>query len=158
MAMTLVPDWAPNLHPLVVHFPIAWLIAAVIVDLVALVLPRAAWAATTAAVLYPVGAASAIAAYLTGRQAAASVLVPGMAHTILRDHWNWALATTICYGLIAVLRVALLLRRGPPPRWARLSLAIAALLGMLLLFYTGEQGARLVYEYGTGVRMPAAPR
>ena len=68
------PDWAPNIHPLVVHFPIAWWMAAVMVDLIALMLPRAAWADTTAAVLYPAGAVSAAVAYFTGRQAAATVL------------------------------------------------------------------------------------
>lgn len=156
--MTLLPEWAPNLHPLVVHFPIAWLIAALLVDLSALLMPRAAWAATMAAFLYPAGALSALAAFLTGRQAAATVLVPGMAHTTLRDHWNWALATTICYSLIAATRVALDLRQRPPPRWARVALAVAALLGMVLLFYTGEQGSRLVYEHGVGVRVPATRR
>ena len=57
--MTLLPDWAPNLHPLVIHFPIAWWIAAVLVDLVALAFPRAAWADTVASFLYPAGACSA---------------------------------------------------------------------------------------------------
>ncbi len=54
--MTLLPDWAPNLHPLIIHFPIAWWIAAVVVDLVALAIPKAAWADTVATCLYPAGA------------------------------------------------------------------------------------------------------
>ena len=32
--MNLVPAWAPNIHPLLVHFPIALLYAAAAVDLV----------------------------------------------------------------------------------------------------------------------------
>ena len=103
--MSLLPDWAPNIHPLVVHFPIAWWIAAVIVDLIALMLPRAAWANTTASTLYPAGAVSAAVAYFTGRQAAATVFTPGMAHPIVLEHWNWALVTTIGFALIAVLRI-----------------------------------------------------
>ena len=31
MLSYLLPAWAPNLHPIVVHFPIAWLTAALIV-------------------------------------------------------------------------------------------------------------------------------
>ena len=32
--MNLVPDWAPNIHPLLVHFPIALLSTAVAADVV----------------------------------------------------------------------------------------------------------------------------
>ena len=109
--MTLIPDWAPNLHPLLVHFPIAWIIAAVVVDIVGLTLPRATWAGPTAAALYPAGALSAVATYLSGRQAAAAVLVPGTAQPVVLEHWNWALATTIYFVAIAIVRLAVALRR-----------------------------------------------
>src|SRR5688572_8083840 len=115
--MKLLPDWAPNIHPLVVHFPIAWWMAAVMVDLIALMLPRAAWADTTAAVLYPAGAVSAAVAYFTGRQAAAAVWTPGMAHLIVEQHWNWALVTTIGFALIALARLSLTLTHPHRPRW-----------------------------------------
>jgi uncharacterized membrane protein len=150
--------WAPNLHPLVVHFPIAWLTAALIVDLISLVLPRATWAETMARVLYPTGAASAWITYLSGRQAAATVLTPGMAHTLVLDHWNWALATTICFTGVAGVRLLFILRHKNPSFWTLAALTAAALAGMLLLFQTGERGARLVYEYGVGVSIPGARR
>lgn len=38
--MNLVPEWAPNVHPLIVHFPIALLFAAVLVDAAALAVRR----------------------------------------------------------------------------------------------------------------------
>lgn len=150
-----LPDWAPNLHPLIVHFPIAWLIAALVADLVSLVLPRAVWAQTTAACLYPAGALSAWAAYVTGRQAAAGVLIPGMAQPIMLDHWNWALATTIYFTALAALRLALTLSRRRVWFWMRAGTVGVALGGLLLLLHTGEQGARLVYQHGVGV-MPRA--
>ena len=150
--MIVLPDWAPNIHPLVVHFPIAWWIAAVIVDLIALMLPRAAWAGTTASALYPAGAVSAVVAYLTGRQAAATVHTPGMAHPIVLEHWNWALATTLAFAAIALLRVWVRARRSQPQRWVRVAFAVAALAALAGLFATGERGARLVFEYGVGVR------
>ena len=104
--MTFQPDWAPGLHPLVVHFPIALLISAVVADACSMVFPRSVSPAAAARVLYPAGAVSALAAYLTGRQAAATALLPGMAHPILLDHWNLALATTICFLAIAAIRLA----------------------------------------------------
>lgn len=158
MLSYFVPAWAPNLHPVFVHFPIAWLTAALIVDLISLVLPRTAWAETMAGVLYPTGALSAWVTYLSGRQAAATVLTPGMAHALVLDHWNWALATTICFTGVAAVRVVFVTRRKTPPFWARSALTAAALVGMLLLFQTGERGARLVYEHGVGVGIAGARR
>jgi uncharacterized membrane protein len=152
-----LPGWAPNLHPLIVHFPIAWLIAAVAVDLVSLVLPRSSWIGSTATSLYVAGAISALAAYLTGRHAAEGVLVPGMAQPIVVDHWNWAIATTIYFAALATIRLALTPVRRPLPFWLRTATVGVALAGMFLLFQTGERGARLVYEYGVGV-MPRADR
>jgi uncharacterized membrane protein len=152
--MTLIPDWAPNLHPLLVHFPIAWLIGAVVADLCGLIVPRATWAGRVTLVLYPAGALSALATYLTGRQAAASVLLPGMAHPIVADHWNWALATTTCFLLIAAIRLAL----GRQPQVSRRSHAVivaAGFLGLFLLVQTAERGARLVFQEGVGVVAPA---
>jgi len=156
--INLLPDWAPNIHPLVVHFPIAWWIAAVMVDLIALMLPRAAWADTTAAALYPAGAVSAALAYFTGRQAAATVWTPGMAHPIVEQHWNWALVTTIGFALIALARLALTLTHPQRPRWIRTALAVAALAALVSLFQTGEHGARLVFEHGVGVATPNSHR
>ena len=149
--MTLLPDWAPNLHPLMVHFPIAWLIGAMVVDVTSLLLPRATWAGMTATGLYAAGAVAALGAYLSGRQAAAGVLTPGMAHPLVLDHWNWALATTVYFVAVAVARLVVM-HRGPRPRWrTRAGVAAAGLAGMLLLFQTAERGARLVYEHGLGV-------
>jgi uncharacterized membrane protein len=161
MDSTLVPDWAPNVHPMLVHFPIAWLIAAIVVDLISLVQPRAKWAASSATFLYLAGAASAVVTYQTGRQAAATVLIPGMAHAIVQQHWNWALATTIFFTSLSGVRLVVFFLNRQPSYAGRAAFAGAALGGLLLLFYTGELGARLVYQYGVGVSStslpPAAP-
>jgi uncharacterized membrane protein len=150
--ISLLPEWAPNLHPLVVHFPIAWLLAAIVVDVIALVLPRAGWAEATAACLYPAGALSAAVTYLSGRQAAATVWLPGMAHAIVQQHWNWALATTLSFGALAIVRLALAFRPSRPSRRMKLALVVAGLAGALVLVRTAEHGARLVYEQGVGTR------
>jgi len=151
-----LPDWAPNLHPLVIHFPIAWWVAAVMADLLALALPRPASADAVASFLYPAGAISAVAAYLTGRQAAATVLIPGMAHPIVQEHWNWALATTISFAIVALVRLWARFRRPQPQRGIRTALVLAALVALVCLFETGERGARLVYERGIGVSVSGA--
>jgi uncharacterized membrane protein len=156
--MNLVPDWAPNIHPLLVHFPIGWWIGAVLVDLIAVMLPRAAWASTTASVLYPAGALAATAAFLTGRQAAATVHMSGMAHSVVLQHWNWALVTTIGFALVALIRVWIQVRRPQSGRRTRIALAAIALAVLASLFETGERGARLVFEHGVGVTAPRTDR
>ena len=149
--MSLVPGWAPNLHPLIIHFPIALLIAAAMVDLVDAVFERPPWLGVGATSLYLVGAAAAVVAYVTGRQAAATVFVPGMAHPIVEDHRAWALLTTGYVGIVAVARVSALLAGFPRARVHRVLLLTAALIGVLFLQQTAERGARLVYEHGVGV-------
>ena len=152
--MTLLPDWAPNLHPLVVHFPIALWIAAVVADLAAVVFTTAAWADGAASFLYPAGAVSAAAAYLTGTRAAATVLVPGMAFPIVQQHRTWALMTTIGFVLIASVRAWASAKQPRLHGVARTVLLVAALAALVSLVQTGARGGRLVFERGVGVVPP----
>jgi uncharacterized membrane protein len=149
--MSLVPGWAPNLHPLIIHFPIALLIAAAMVDLVDALFERPAWLGVGGTSLYLVGAGAAIVAVVTGRQAAATVFVPGMAHPIVEDHRAWALTTAWYVGIVAAARLTALLGGFPRARTHRVLLLTAALIGVVLLQQTAERGARLVYEHGVGV-------
>ena len=121
--MSLVPGWAPNVHPLIIHFPIALIIAAAMVDLVDAVFERPAVARGRRHEPLPGGrGARPSSAYLTGQQAAATVFVPGMAHPIVEDHRAWALLTVWYVGIVAAVRLSALLRRIParagPPRLA----------------------------------------
>ena len=149
--MSLVPGWAPNLHPLIIHFPIALLIAAATIDLVDALFERPPWLGVGATSLYLVGAAATVVAYLTGREAGATVFVPGMAHPIVEDHRAWALITVWYVGIVAVARLTALLAGFPRARAHRVLLLTAALIGVLFLQQTAERGARLVYQHGVGV-------
>ena len=95
--MALLPSWAPNLHPLVIHFPIALIIVAAFADLVDALFGRPQWLASAATTLFALGAAGAIVACLSGQQALETVLMPGMAHPIVESHRTWAFATTFYF-------------------------------------------------------------
>ena len=84
--MQLVPEWAPNIHPMFVHFPLALLFTAVLIDFFALLARPWKWLRTVAATLYTVGAISAIVTYFTGQQAADLVSPPPEAQPILTEH------------------------------------------------------------------------
>jgi len=150
-ATTLLPAWAPNLHPLIVHFPLAWLTAAVLVDVWAAMFTRPRGAAAAGTFFYAAGALSAGAAFVTGRQAAGTVFLPGAAHAIVTSHWNWAFATLVYFSLVTIVRIVAALFVRPSSGWVRMTFAAIGLAGLLLLVRTGERGARLVFEQGVGV-------
>jgi uncharacterized membrane protein len=150
--MSLVPSWAPNIHPLVVHFPIALLSAAVLVDLVAWVLRRNVSLRNGATLLYVLGTGGAIAAYLTGRAAAQTIWLPGMAHAVIGEHWNWALRTVWFFAFVTVARLVFLRPLGRVRGHAFIAaFLLAGLVGISLLIETGDRGGRLVYEHGVGI-------
>jgi uncharacterized membrane protein len=147
----LIPSWAPNLHPLVIHFPIVLVMTAAVVDLVDVAFERSPWLQAATTTLYVTGALSLIVAYVTGVQAAATVLIPGMAHPVIAEHRQWALVTMgYCIG-IAALRLLVLRGDGGRSRQRRLALLGIGLVSVVLIQQTAERGARLVYEYGTGI-------
>ncbi len=152
-------DWTQPLHPLVVHLPIGLLVSAAVVDVAGLAAPARPALRRAATGLYLAGAATLVAAYLTGRADAEALRIPGPAHAVVDVHWTWAWRTTVFFCALAAGRLALVLaspstgHRVP----VRLLLTAAGVLGLMLLFQTAERGGRLVYEHGVGVAAPRAP-
>jgi uncharacterized membrane protein len=149
--MPLIPSWAPNIHPLVIHFPIVLLMTAAVVDLVDVAFERSPWLKAATTTLYVTGAISLIVAFVTGTQAGSTVLVPGMAYPVLKAHRQWALVTMTYCIVVAALRLALLRGDGGRSRRRRVALLGIGLVSVFLIQQTAERGARLVYEFGTGI-------
>jgi uncharacterized membrane protein len=96
----------PNLHPAVVHFPIALAAVALLFD--AVLFARRRWVSLDAsgAFLWVLAAAGAGAAYLAGEQAAEDAgLLESAAEEALGKHADAALATLIALSLFALFRV-----------------------------------------------------
>lgn len=148
--MNLVPEWAPNIHPLLVHFPIALLIAAVGVDVIGWALGRHKPLRQAATLLYVLGTGTAIASYFTGRAASQAIWLPGMAHAVVGEHWDWAFRTVWFFGIVTAFRLVLLRPSRDPGPAIVATLALAGLLGIGLLIETGDRGGRLVYQHGVG--------
>ena len=149
--MQLIPPWAPNIHPMIVHFPIVLVILAVAADFIHVMRPRTRGLEAIVALLYLLGALSAVSAYVSGRLAATTVFTPGMAHGLVDDHESWALATMSCFVLVVLLRLGIGFTRyanTPGTRMLFLALGLAVLV---VVQQTAERGARLVYEQGVGV-------
>jgi uncharacterized membrane protein len=151
-SMNLVPDWAPNVHPMFVHFPVGLLFTAVAVDLLSLLFGSREWLRRGAVVLYVAGALVAVPTYFSGRFAADDVIVPAAAESILTEHETYALWTLLFFGVFAVVRLAVELVTRGGRRWLRIALFVGALPGAFLLWETAEHGSEMVYAHGVGIR------
>ncbi len=147
---SFLSDWAPNVHPLVVHFPVALLLIAALMDVVALVAGRRRILARFATVLYILGALGAFAGWLSGRAAADSVMISGAAKAILTDHADWATLTLWFFGIYAALRLVFWNLQIRYILW--IPLVVVGAGGLVLVVQSATLGARLVFEHGVGVQ------
>ncbi|GIV80388.1 MAG: hypothetical protein KatS3mg050_4782 [Litorilinea sp.] len=154
--MFSLPEWAPNVHPLIVHFPIALLATAALFDLLSLVPPGRPGVRKVAVSLYTLGALALAVAFYTGRAAADGLDLPAQIIPHVTDHADWAERTLWFFGLYAGVRLLALWfevkGKYRVPRWIPLLLFLAGTAGYYLVVETGDHGARLVYAYGVGVQ------
>jgi len=155
--MGLLPSWAPNMHPLLIHFPIAFLFAAVLFDFLGLIKRDATWLSKAALLLFVFGALGAIAAVWSGQAAAEGLhqagLLPKSAGADLHEHAELGEDTAWFFGIYAVVRLIL--------TWwgkmSQLSFAVIAFLvgfgGLYLVYETAENGGKMVYDHNLGTQM-----
>lgn len=157
----------PNLHPALVHFPIALLPVALAFDAVSLVpaVRRRRWLEVATPALY---ALTALAAWITtwsGQEAEESL--PGLPRSVrhlIHEHEEWAERFLYTVAVVAVVRLALAWwasREGRSDRAVTLALRglvlAGGLGGLALLAATADHGGGLVYRAGVAVMaVPAA--
>lgn len=146
-----LPDWAPGIHPLIVHFPLALFFVAVMVDALALILKGQPWLRWSASGLYVLGAVSALAAFLSGREAAETVYLSASGNSLLTDHANWAEWTLWFYGVYGALRAFVEWKLVGNLKTVHALFFVIGAIGLFLVKETGEHGAQLVYQQGAGV-------
>lgn len=147
----MLPDWAPNLHPLIVHFPISLLVAAALVDVAALGKRSSPGIHVAAVLLYVAGALGALAAYATGNQAAETVYVPTEAIRTLNQHQDLALYTLLFFAVFAIIRVAVVALKRPLSFMVHTLIVMVGIGGQVLVWRTGDRGGELVFAHGVGV-------
>jgi uncharacterized membrane protein len=159
--LELLTSWTslPNLHPLLVHFPIALLPTALVLELVGLLRARPWWPSRAAATLLILGAVLTFMAYEAGEEAAETLTgIPTEAQAVLAEHdmaAAWALRITV---LALLLRLAVALHGRSRVAWYRAERGLSALvtaLAVVAVAWTADLGGRLVYRHGLAVE--AAP-
>lgn len=147
-----------NIHPIVVHFPIALFLTGFALDVIGHLLQRETLK-RAGLILVVLGAAGALAAMLTGQFAEESVeeRLNGAGERVLDTHED--LGKLTAYLLLAVAAMRLMLATNWLSRWrwiAGAALAvylIAGAVGVGALTVTGYYGGELVYRYGAGVQL-----
>jgi uncharacterized membrane protein len=138
----------PNLHPLVVHFPIVLLTASFALDLGGVLLGNT-HAKKSGWWFFLAGSAGLVATVITGLIAKSAVLVPEGALSVLDTHQELALASLSVFAILLFWRIG---NRSEIPQQRRALFLSVYALGVLLTWLGALQGGELVYHYGVGVR------
>ena len=156
-----------GLHVLLVHFPVALLVAAPVFVLLAMILPvRLRWCSFAAVVLLAMGTAGAFAAVATGEAARDAVEDgPDEMFNVLKQHEQLAdlvrivfLVVTVLYGLFVLLPVVV--RKWITPSYlvpVQLVFFLVLLASNLLVANLAHLGGRLVHQYGVHATLAEAP-
>jgi len=147
----LLPEWAPNIHPMIIHFPIVLWIIAVLADLVWLFLQKN-WLRNMAVALYVLGALGALGAYLSGTQAIDLVSVPMQGELTASNHSDWGSYTFYFFTAYAAIRLFFFWKQWDKKKWLAIVLVITGMVGIGIVAQTADLGAKLVYKYGVGTQ------
>jgi uncharacterized membrane protein len=135
-----------NIHPLVVHFPIAFLIGAALFYGASWVL-RKDTLAVTAFSLLVVGAVFAGVAVGTGLYAEEGVMISRSVRENLLEHHERLMLVT--FGLSVGLTLWALIKR-PFPKKGRSLFLLLFLVLLVVMTLGADYGARMVYDYNAG--------
>jgi uncharacterized membrane protein len=136
-----------NIHPLLVHFPIALLLTSVALSWAGLLwkgkgLEQAAWYTLL------LGLAGTVVTLITGLIAAQSVPIDSPAQATLNTHKFFGIATFVIFGLQAMCAWRNKGRYSPGKRILHTAIQLG---GVALIVAVGFFGGELVFTYGIGV-------
>ncbi len=148
MLETLFPgvQHLQNIHPMVVHFPIAFLVGAALFYLLAWIFPRPSLAATAFSFLI-LGVISAAAAVATGLYAEEGVMVSRSVRARLLETHEDLMITTLALSVALTVWAA---AARPFPRKLRVIFMLVFLGLLIVMSFGADYGARMVYDYNAG--------
>ena len=145
---------ALNHHSLFVHFPIAFWLAALMFEALAVLRSSEELHRTAARLLY-LGTLTAFAAAGTGLLAEAAVPEMGPARDVFELHEKLMIVTTS--AAVGLCMLAFFRRKNFTAGLRKVFLVgLLALTGLLTA--GSDRGAQLVYQYATSVRLPSTPK
>jgi uncharacterized membrane protein len=131
-----------EIHPMLVHFPLALMPTAIAADAVGAMTDNRTLM-ETGRTLMPLAVVSMAATGLAGFAAQEEVRAEGEAHDVLVTHRNLNVGLLVMSTALAVLRSR---QDRPGPGYL-----LAGLAGAALMTYSGYLGGKMVYRHGVGV-------
>ena len=149
------------IHPMLVHFPIVFLISAVALDLIVLITKKnfgdRQGLPLIAVVALLLGTLSAVVAAVFGDMALDKAVAAGFPAGPIETHETFAIITIVIFGLYSLWRL-LVLWRGYSLRGGIAWISAApGMVGLVLLITTAYYGGELVYHFGVNVA-PLIPK
>ncbi|GAB4300470.1 MAG: hypothetical protein Kow0098_27920 [Ignavibacteriaceae bacterium] len=145
-------EFLGELHPKVVHFPVAVLILYPLIE-TAGILFKKDFLSKTAHLLLFLGVLTAIAAVLTGRQAFDNFnsWTPD-SELLMNDHEIFATISVWYFSALLVIRTFLVLRK-KFTGVISYALILLALAGGYFIYQTADYGGKLVFKFGVGTEI-----
>jgi uncharacterized membrane protein len=137
----------PNIHPMLLHFPLALLSVSVLCDFVGVVakngeLHRVGWWTLL------LGSFGLLATILSGLLAEKAVTIVGPAKETFTTHEQFAFVSASVFATLLLWRIGA--KRHLPAKKEILYLAVG-IGGVVMLFWGAWHGGELVYRFGVGV-------
>ena len=143
----------PNLHPLLVHFPIVLLPTFFLLDLAGSLLNKDDWRRVASWFLY-LGAITAVLTVIAGYFAAKTVPHGMEVHFIIEKHKIYGI---IIAGVAMLLSIWRLRRGALPRREANVLQFLLSAIACFALILGADLGGLMVYKYGVGVEAAIQP-
>jgi uncharacterized membrane protein len=145
-----------QLHPKIVHYPIALFAVYAILEIAGALFKKDFFSKSAHLILF-LGLIGAVAAVLTGNCAAEVLQHMNKIKSIIPDeavnaHMEYANYTLWYFAVLLVLRTFIVLKKKFSNRIKYIFLTLS-LIGVILIYKTGELGGRLVYKYGAGTEL-----
>lgn len=148
-------EFLAELHPVLVHFPIAFLILYSIFETAGVIMDKK-YLLKSALIILTLGVIASVEAALTGNKAAELLQVNGLLSAEIKelteDHEYWATITLWFYFFVLAARTYLTVKKKFIGN-IRYIFVVLSVIGVFFVFKTGEYGGKLVFDHGAGTKI-----
>ncbi len=146
-------EFLAELHPQIIHFPIAFFILYFLFDASGIILNKD-YLVKSAVVILAVGVIFSLLAVLSGNQSAQKFAnLSADNYKIYIDHISlheqYATISLWYFSIVLFFRIYLVIKKKFNGR-VKLLFILIGLIGCVLIYFTGIYGGELVYKYGIG--------